>query len=513
MILIINLGLKSIRAAIFENDGKKLSISSKVVSTKLIGDKVEQDPKEWISSLLYVLNKVISNVNGYNKINYISVSCSASCIIAVDKNFQPLMPVIMVSDKRAKIEAKFISKLKSYKKLQVGGNFKISSYSNISRILWLKNNKPEIYEQAWKFLSPNDFLILYITGNICITDPLNAEKYFYDQQRKSLPHALLDELEIDYSKFPECAEIGTNIGNISEKLRSILKLKNKPSVILSTYDAICSILGNGIINNDELSDVSGTVTSVRTISTKVVIDNSNRVASQYFAPNNCFFVGGSNNLGGGLIEWAKEIFYYQQNDPYLVIEKEIEKKFNSTFNYSGLVFLPNLLGSRAPSWNPDTRGVFFGCERYHNRADFVLSVFESLGFIIRDFLEVFSQNNIFPRLVKASGGLSSINIANEIKSSITGLPYHVVDEAESTSLGSAIIVMNSIKTFESYEDAIKNVVKYEKIIKPKKYLKNYYDEMYEQYLELTENSKNLFIKRKHMIDKYKSSQKSTIENL
>ena len=178
-----------------------------------------------------------------------------------------------------------------------------------------------------------------------------------------------------------------------------------------------------------------------------------------------------------------------------------------------MAIIGNLLGSRAPSWKPELRGVFFGCERFHNRADFTLAIFESLGFIIRDFLEVFSQNKIYPKLIKASGGLTNINIANEIKSTITGLPYHVVDEMESTSLGSAIIVMNSIKVFNSYEDTIKNIVKYKKIITPNPYLKNYYDEMYHQYLELTNSSQDLFIKRKNMIDKYKSSYKKKIENL
>lgn len=181
--------------------------------------------------------------------------------------------------------------------------------------------------------------------------------------------------------------------------------------------------------------------------------------------------------------------------------------------HTGIVFLPNLLGARAPSWNPDTRGAFFGLERQHDRGDMMRAIFESIAFSIRDFLEIFNESGTNPKLITASGGLAKIMIANEIKATVTGLPYHYMDEFESTSVGAAIIVFCATGAFASYSDACREIVVTRQIFLPRRHDRAYYEDMYGLYREFANALEPLLPKRRKIIATHRSSVVEYVENL
>ena len=353
MIIIINLGLKSIRSIIFDPKGRVLSKSSLPINTYLSDDRVEQDPKEWKDKLHKVLKQSILKLSRKPKIDYLSVTCSSSCLIAVDKN-KPTRNVIMVSDKRSINEAIFIKNSDEYKEINKKKKFSISEYSQLSRILWIKKNEPETFKKTHKFLSPNDFIISLL-NDTQLTDNLNAEKFFYDSKLKKYPEKLLRKIGITSDQLPSVKEIGSELNQTSKEIYKLTGLPTTTKIILSTYDAVCSIFGSGLSDSGEVCDVSGTVTSVRMICSNPINDSKNRIINQYFKPSDTFIVGGSNNLGGGIIEWLKQSFYSEVKNPYKLMEKDYLKSRPARSN---MIFLPHLLGSRSPTWDSNARGVF-----------------------------------------------------------------------------------------------------------------------------------------------------------
>lgn len=511
MILVINLGLKSIRAILYDINGRALGTESLPITTRLGIDTVEQSADEWKTKLDAVVKLTVDKCGASEKISYLTVSCSASCLVPIGKDFAPLTNVIMVSDKRASVEAQIINSCSEFKQLSLKFGYSATTYSQISRVLWFKNNLPSVYERTWKFLAPNDYLIMILTGGHCVTDILNAEKFFYDSENMSYPSNLLENFNLDASKFPDCVPIGTSLGKMPADIALALGIKVAPEVIVSTYDAICSVFGTGVVEDGKVCDVSGTVTSVRVFSSKKIGDNSNRINTQYFPPGDCYLLGGSNNLGGGLVEWAKQTFYSDIKDPYEHMQYECEQI--KTTDKSALIFLPNILGTRAPTWNTDVRGLFFGLERYHRRPDMIYSIFESIAFSVRDFLEVFKEKDITPKSLTVSGGLARIQIANQLKATISGLPVHMMDEFESTSLGAAIIVFCSKNLYSNYHDACSEMVSIKQIFFPQKDSKQYYDDLYGLYTELYTSTKELFVRRMSLIEKYSSKNAEYVDNL
>ncbi len=513
MILVINLGLKSIRSIIFDYKGSRISLAREPINSYLKSDFVEQDANEWKIKFFRVIKKSIIAAGKRCKINYITVTCSSSCLILVNKKFEPIHPIIMVSDKRAGKQAKKINSLTTLKKLNKNNKYNITNYSQISRILWIKENKPQIFKKVYKFLSPNDYLIGLLLDGETFTDPLNAEKFMYDEKTLRYVSEIYSQISIDTNLLPACLEIGSNLGTLDSKVAKDLNLKNKPEVILTTYDAITSIFGGGGIEDGTVNDQSGTISSIRMYSKKKYIDNKSRVFCQYYKPTNGYFIGGSNNLGGGLIEWSKDVFYKNSNDAYRLMDLESRKANDFSFNQGALLFSPNLMGSRTPDWNPDERGTFFGIERFHSRGDFMRSIFESIAFTLKDIIEIIGKGSTKPKKIIGGGGLSRIPIANELKSTITGLPFYTSKEFEITALGAAIIVLTTNKHYTSTRQAMSSMnIEKQKILPNNKY-KNYYEDLYNYYLELKKESYPLYKKHRQIINSNLKKKDSSLFNL
>lgn len=505
--LVLNMGMKSIRSIVFSETGEKLGTAACPVQTILNAECVEQDPNEWWAKAAQVIRASLVDV-GKENIDYITVTASSSCLVCVDKNGDSLDKCIMVSDRRAVAETEKIKNAQSY--LEMGKTvWGLEASFMLPKILWIKNNKPEIYENTHKFLSPNDFLIGKMTNEF-FTDIFNAQKYLYDLNKNSYPIALIKELGLKTESFPEVVSPGKIIGKLTEKACDFLGLSRRTSVVLSTYDAICSFFGSGVSEEGEASDVSGTVTVFRALSKKTSLKPSASIFVTPYQEQNLTIVGGSNNLGGGLIEWVKQCYYLNEQYPYEVMEKDAN---NAKIGSDGLIFLPYLLGERAPVWNNDARGVFFGLERTHTRNEMTRAVFESAGFIDLDMIKAIEDTGIKITRIRLSGGLARIDLVSQIKSDITGRDVLVLSEFETTAAGAAMLVFIGVGVFDDLKQASDIFASVRMVIKSNGANHAKYQKLYTLYKDCYENMKDLFKKRSEMVAQIYQKHEIRIENM
>lgn len=422
--LVLNLGLKGIRAIIFGENGKIIAHSYRRINTYLNKDYVEQDPQEWWEKGQQCIREVLRKEKNFD---FITVTASAACVVPVTKEGRHLMRTIMVSDKRATEEAGAISRLDSFKEMP----YQSRSYYTLPRILWIKKNLPAIYRQTYHFVSPNDFFIHKLTGQFLI-DPLNATKYYTVHDQYS--QRLLDDLGIEWCKLPPIKPMGSYF-HVSE---SACELGFKPGtkVVLTTYDSICAFFGSGPSEEGDACDMSGTVTSLRTLTKKSLSFNETKIFEQKY--NDWNIVGGSNNLGGGLVEWLLEIF------PKENAHDDLEKLNNLVAAEKGIIFLPYLLGERAPLWDDHVRGAFLGIERFNTKEDLARAVLESTGFLLRQLIETVESNGITIKRLFVSGGLAKLDVINQIKADITGRDIVKIKETESTAFGAYSLARQSL---------------------------------------------------------------------
>ena len=260
----------------------------------------------------------------------------------------------------------------------------------------------------------------------------------------------------------------------------------------------------------EASDVSGTVTVLRALCQKRDLIPSKKVYFSEFKQGGYSIIGGSNNLGGGLIEWAKQCFYAKEEYPYEVMENEASRSHIET---NGMVFLPYLLGDRSPHFNDNARGVLFGIERMHTRKDIARAIFESTGCIDMTLVEAIRETTAEVNSVRLSGGLARMSLVSQIKADMLGKDVLVLSEFETTAIGAAMMVLVGQGHCMDFKDASDRFVTVRTIIKPDKENHKKYSYLYQLFKETYETCEPLFDRRISLLGNIRSDKGTKIENL
>ncbi|MCI8515620.1 MAG: hypothetical protein HFG75_01895 [Hungatella sp.] len=506
-VLVLNMGMKSIRSIIFDGNGKKLSSASRTLASAINETRVEQYLDEWWEKAVEVMKTSIQDAR-IRKVDYITATTSASCLACMDSAGNPLGNAIMVSDKRAMEEADEIKHSAFYESLENDTGLEVSASLMLPKILWVKNHEPEMFEKTRYFLTPNDYLIYHLCGEV-FTDELNALKYHYSLNTCSYPTELLGELGIPKEKLPTVMRTGGMAGTILPEVAEKIGCQNPAKIVITSYDAICSFIGSGVSDEGEASDVSGTVTVFRMLSRKDSLLPSTRVYTTPFHQGRFHIIGGSNNLGGGLIEWVKQCYYAKEEYPYEVMEKEAAE---SDIGARGVIFLPYLLGERAPIWNDNARGTFFGLERMHTRKDMTRAVFEAAAFIDRTMMEAIGETSADVTTVRLSGGLARVNLISQIKADVTGKEVIVLSEFETTASGAAMMVLNGQEGI-SFADLAEKFSKSRMTIHPDLENHEKYNVVYKLFKETYQQLVPMFDRRIELLDTIRNSKETQIENL
>jgi sugar (pentulose or hexulose) kinase len=495
--IVLNLGLKSIRAIVFDATGRKLAMAARPVHTIIRDDWVEQDPAEWWTLAVECLREVQDFFGHGHPI--LTVTASSACLVPVDKNGTVLRRSIMVSDRRSIPQAARLGALSEFKALATRNpTFTADPYFMLPKAMWMMEMEPELWAKTAHLLTPADFLVQQLCG-ATVTDPLNAEKFYHTPD--GYPSALLSRCGIDSRLLPKVVDIGTDLGAITTATAATTGLSPRSRVLVSTYDAICAFWGSGVASIGDVADVSGTVTSVRALVDIELPPSESRVFSQVTPGVAARVVGGSNNLGGGLIEWLKQSFYPGDELAYERMEHEAAECEPTA---RGLLFLPYLLGERCPVWDTEARGVLFGLERHHGRPDVARAVLESAAFSVQHILSILREHGASFTRLRVSGGLSRIAIVNRIKADVTQIPVEVVAEFETTALGAFVLAGTGARLFGSIEDA-SALVRVREVILPDTSRQALYAEWFDVFLETYRTLRPLFrtrseFKRRHFVE-------------
>lgn len=507
-ILVLNMGMKSIRSMIFDEEGNKLASAAIPIETLLAGGTVTQSPEEWWEKACRVIRETIMDTGGIS-IDYITVTASSSCLLCVDQKGKALTPCMMVSDKRAVEESRILEQAVHFRQVKENTGLGAEPYLMLPKALWIRNHQREVFEKTCWLLSPNDYLIARLTGCF-VTDYMNAHKWHYNETLQRYPSELLAELGIPEGMLPEVVAPGTCVGSVLPEVCEGTGLSAQTRVIATTYDAICSFIGSGVAQEGEASDVSGTVTVFRTVSEKKVKTPGNKIDQLAWKEGNMHIVGGSNNLGGGLIEWVKQCYYQNEPLPYELMEKDAGE---ACLGSGGVIFLPYLLGERAPIWDSDARGVFFGLERMHTRKEMTRAVFESTGFIDVDMITAIEETGLQVNSIRLSGGLARLNLISQLKADITGKEVKVLSEFETTAAGAAMMAFYGQGVFGTLQEAARRFVRIRMVIHPDERNHKQYQELYQLYKETYDTLKPLFPKRMKLMEQLGGRGKAKIENL
>ncbi len=437
--LSVDLGTTGCRSILFDQNLCELSAAYEEYG--LITPKenwVEQDAQLWWELMVRTAQSAISqsDINPL-EIKAISISSQSETLVPVDKDFKPLCNAISWLDNRTGEEVEEIVKDFGNDKIcRVMGKPATTTYT-LPKLLWLKKYQPKIFNGAYKFLMPMDFLIAKLTGH-CITDHSMASgTLLYDIKNLCWYKEFLEHYGIDENKLPEITFAGSTAGKILPEVAELLGLSPECTVAVGAQDQKCAALAAGL--RDGVMTISlGTATAIEKRWHEAKTEENHGVSWCGYVEENAFVTEGVINTAGTCLRWVRDQFF--KGEKYRLIDEEALAALKRG---SSLLFYPHLSGAGDPDFYPESTGVFYGIGLATNRGDFALAVMEGITFQIRVILEAMEAYGNVHTLIIFGGGAKS-ELWSQIIADATGLKIAILKTPEAAGAGAAMLAAKAV---------------------------------------------------------------------
>jgi len=426
LLLGIDVGTTTVKAGLFDIRGQMVAESAQPYQThRPAPGWVEQDPEAWWRSIEAVVDQVMAGVE-VASVAAIGLCSQVNTHVFVDKHLHVQRPAIVWQDQRAaKMAADLDDVIDEPTRQRIGGSqVRVDASSPLARIAWCARESPQMLDECRWVLSPKDFCTARLTG-VVATDAMTAIG-LVDQAGQYVPEVLASVPSAS-ALLPPLAPMTSLLGP------SILGLGPLPEgipVVVGTMDAWAARYGSGAVAAGQGMEVAGTSEVVGLVSDRCAPTPG--VVS--FPPiEGRWFHAGPTQAGGDALRW----WAHQRA---VGVDDILADAHRAPIGAGGLVFLPHLMGERAPIWDPVARGAFVGLSTDHTRSDLARAVLEGVAFSVLHLLDALEQAADRPCVVlRASGGGAQSEFWCQMKANVAGRPVERLARRATGVLGAALL--------------------------------------------------------------------------
>lgn len=459
-IITIELGTNAVRVFAFDLKGNVISSMKGTYPTfHLEPDYSEQDPEQMFITMLYVLKNLLTEkIHPHKyKVRCICFSASMHSILAIDKDGVPLGNVITWADNRGKKEAVALKNSSHAKSIYDATGTPIHPMSPLIKISWLKNHDPERFERTSKFLSTKSYIIQQLTGQYAIDYSLASATGLLNIHSRKWEDDALQYAGITADRLPELASVFTSPGKLRKEYQTSLGLSGDTKIMIGSSDGCMATLGAGVWEEGKATVTVEDSGAVRVVGQKVLRDEKQRFFN-YLLTENYYVSGGPTNNGGVIFEWFTKQFgdFNSPFDMDYTTENLIREAAQVATGSDGLLFLPYLLGERAPLWNANARGSYFGLNIKHERKHFIRATIEGILYEMYSIGKILEEHRSIKSL-SINGSFASIPFCTQMIADIFNKPVNTTQNANSIGLGAFLLSATDMGIYPSLDEAAKSV--------------------------------------------------------
>lgn len=442
----------------------------------------EQNPIDWFLAVKEGLKEICEGAD--DKIAGISFGGQMHGLVILDKDDNVLRPAILWNDNRSTKETDCLNNVIGKEKLsKLTANIAFAGFS-APKILWVKNNEPEIFEKISKIMLPKDYISYMLSGSFA-TDYSDASgMLLLDVKNKKWSQEMIKICGISEDMLPKLYESYEPVGTIKTELANELGLNKDIKIIIGAGDNAAAAIGTATVGDGACNISLGTSGTIFIASKKFGVDSFNALHSFAHADGNYHLMGCMLSAASCNKWWMEEILKTRD------FIKEQENIVNLGENK--VFFLPYLMGERSPHNDPDARGTFIGMSMDTKREDMTLAVFEGVTFALRDSLEVARNLGIKIDRTMICGGGAKSPLWKRLVANIMNVEVDVPISEEGPGFGAAILAAVGCGEYESVEKAAKSIIKIKEKIKPEVDLVVKYEARYQKFKRIYPALKDVF---------------------
>ncbi len=455
----IDVGTTSLKAALFDENAFLVKSVTKDYTLETKGERVEFPADEYVR----LAREAIDEISAEYEIYAFSIDTQCETIILTDESGNPLRKAIVWLDNRASVQAEKIKEHFGEKKVyEVTGQPEVTATWPASKLLWVKENEPQIFVNVKKVFLLEDYLLYKLTGCFVTEPTLQSSTIYFDITKKIWWDEMLEFIGVQKSVLPEIVPCGTVIG----EYKGI-------KAVTGAIDQIAGAIGAGVVKKGIISEMTGTTMVVFVPSDNIPRYNPDSKIPCHINYDGKYCLLAWTPTAGIALKWFKNNLC--ENFSFKELDALAEK---IPAGSGGLTFLPYLCGATMPKYNPDAKGVFYGLTMEHTRGHFVRSILESVACMLKESLDYIKADC---NEIRAMGGGAMSPLWCRIKADMTGKTFVTLKNEETACLGSAILAGTATGVFENVETAANIAVRKNKVYTPGG---EDYTDCYKRYCEL-----------------------------
>jgi len=416
----------------------------------------EQDPHEWWRAVSASIKSVLESAGiGGERIAAVGLTGQMHGLVLLDEAGQVLRPAILWNDQRTQSQCDEIhARIGREKFIQITGNVALTGFT-APKILWVKENEPDVFAQARHVLLPKDYIRYRLTGEYALDKADGAGTVLFDLKSRNWSDEILAALEIPRAWMPETFEGPEFTGYISEEAASLTGLKAGTPVVAGGGDQAAQAVGVGAVEPGIVGLTVGTSGVVFATTPSALIEPEGRLhAFCHAAPGLWHFMGVMLSAAGSL-QW-----YRDSLEPEISFDDLLREADTVPAGSEGLHFLPYLSGERTPHPDPLARGAFIGLTLRHRRAHMTRSVLEGVAFGLKDSFTLIQNAGLGAIIqVRASGGGTKGALWRQILASALEAELVTVNTSEGAAYGAALLAGVGAGVWADVASACKACVK------------------------------------------------------
>ena len=494
----IDIGSTTIKAVIYDKSGNIISVGRVNTGNPEIVKDSNSSAACWLPEVLWknVVDSIRSSLEKIGDSSYVkgvAVSAFGNDGGPIDRDGKALYPFIswQYTGTSGQMD-EFLSKIDETEVFMINGQAPWYA-SSVFRMMWIKKNKPEVYNRIYKWLLIQDYINYRLCSKAASDYTISSTTLLLDQKQRLWSKTLIDIAGIDENILPSLKQSGEYLGGVTKQASLETGLKENTPIIIGGHDNICGSLAAAGYEEGVLVDIGGTFESMILLEDQPVLSGEfmrSNLISEASVVKDLYALYGFQYYTG-CIEWIKSLFESSDNVEfwdYFKSNVNLATKIGS----NGLLFIPYLTGSYFPK-DEKISGVIFGLIAGTSRLEMIRSLIEGLNFLSKDLLGLvkkFSKKEI--KVLRVIGGIAQNEFWMQNKADILNMTLEVPDIPEATSLGLAILAGIGSGVYGSLSDAAGSIKKPFKIFSPEKKNVETYESIYNNiYIDLYETIKKV----------------------
>lgn len=483
----IDIGTTGCKAVVFDEYGKQISSAYREYPLTMPREGwAELDSAKVIENCFAAIRE--ASGNSPEKVLAIGISSQGEAFTPVDRNGRMLGNAMVSFDTRAAGTTKSWSGKFGRKRLYDITGHTAHPMFTLFKLLWLRENNSEVFNQAWKFLCFEDLLQFKLGLEPSMGWPLAGRTMLFDIREHRWSDEILEQCGIDASKLARPLKSGTVAGKIPSPIANSLSLNDDVIVVTGGHDQPCGALGAGVIREGCAMYATGTVECICPAFSTPVLSNglfNSNLCTYDFTLDNMYTTVAFSLTGGNILKWFRDEFGQLEIseagklgvNPYELLLK------NMGGAPSSLMVLPHFTPTGTPYFDTEAEGAILGLKLSTTKSEIVRALLEGVAFEMRLNLDILNKSGIEVNELRAIGGGAKSPIWTQLKADVMNKPINTVRITEAGCLGVAMLAY-AARSGGNLESVVNSWVKIGDTVHPDPAYSAHYTEKFELYKKI-----------------------------